>query len=153
MSSTTDPIDGEVPSTLEVEFPIEEALNGKRPKESPLGEEEIEKFVEWTADIERSKALRELAASLIDEEEVPRATSLLWVDAAEVYSLCSVHYRENRDGAWTGSTENPHFEELRQRKERELREGRPCSFCKSDRVDEVKARLEDEVDVDVTVVR
>ena len=143
-------------STIRREVPIEECLNGKTRQEAlkntKLDEESIADFVEWTKDIERSKALREVARERLDENDVRRAASLLWVDQAEVYALCSGCYLENRDGAWTGSTQNPHYQELQQKMNEKLQNGCACAFCKSDRIDELKEEIADEVDVDVVVV-
>lgn len=139
-------------STIQREVPIQECLNGKTREESNLDEEAIEGFVEWTKDIERSKALREIARDRLDEDEVPQADSLLWVDQAEVYALCSACYFENRDGAWTGSTQNPNYHELQQKMNERLHDGCPCAFCKSDRIDELKEEIAEEVDVEVIVV-
>jgi len=148
---TTDTAD--IPDTLDVEFPIKEALNGKRPEESNLNDEAIEDFVEWTKDIEISKALRDLAEDLVDDDDLPEADSLLWVDQAEVYSLCAACYHENCDGAWTGSTANPHYAELQHQKQQALEEGRPCTFCRDERVKALKEDLAEQVDVEVTVRR
>lgn len=139
-------------STIQREIPIQECLNGKTREESNLDDEAIEDFVNMTKDIERSRALREVAEDQLDEEELPRATTLLWIDAAEVYSLCGSCYHENRDGAWTGSTQNPNQFELQQKMNERLEEGVPCSFCKSDRIKELKEEIADEVDVEVVVV-
>ncbi|WP_229774206.1 hypothetical protein [Halocalculus aciditolerans] len=138
--------------TITREVPIQECLNGKTRDESNLDDDAIEDFVEWTKEIERSEALREVARQRLDEDELPEATSLLWIDAAEVYCLCSSCYHENRDGAWTGSTQNPNQAELRQKLNERLEEGTPCSFCKSDRIEQLKEELADEVDVEVVVV-
>lgn len=134
------------------EVPIEECLNGKTREESGLDEDSIEVFVEWTRDIERSEALRELALEELDEDELPQATELLWIDQAEVYSLCASCYHEKRDGSWTGSTQNPNYPELKQAMAEKVSEGTPCTFCKDDRVDELKDELSEEVDVDVVIV-
>jgi hypothetical protein len=145
------PDDADIPSTLEVTFPVEEALNGRTPEESNLADEDIESFVDMTADIERSRALRDLAEEIVDEDELPEATGLLWVDQAEVYSLCDHHYREKRDGAWTGSTQNPHYQELREQKEQALRDGRPCTDCLEDRISELKEAIDERVEITVEV--
>jgi len=139
-------------STIQREIPIQECLNGKTREESNLDDEAIEDFVNMTKDIERSRALREVAEDQLDEEELPEATTLLWIDAAEVYSLCGSCYHENRDGAWTGSTQNPNQFELQQKMNERLEEGVPCSFCKSDRIKELKEEIADEVEVEVVVV-
>lgn len=139
-------------STLQREVPIQECLNGKTREESNLDEEAIEDFVEWTKDIERSKALREVARERLDEDDVTQADSLLWVDQAEVYALCSACYFDNRDGEWTGSTQNPNYHELQQKMNERLQDGCPCAFCKSDRIDELKEEIADEVNVEVVVV-
>lgn len=139
-------------STIQREIPIQECLNGKTREESNLDDEAIDDFVNMTKDIERSRALREVAEDQIDEEELPEATTLLWIDAAEVYSLCGSCYHENRDGAWTGSTQNPNQFELQQKMNERLEEGVPCSFCKSDRIKELKEEIAEEVEVEVVVV-
>jgi hypothetical protein len=143
----------DIPDTLDVEFPIEEALNGKHPAESNLDDEAIEDFIAMTKDIEVSQALRNLAEDLVDEDDLPEADSLLWVDQAEVYSLCASCYHENRDGAWTGSTQNPHYQKLWDKKQQALEEGRPCTFCRDERVKALKEDLAEQVDVEVTVRR
>ncbi|ELZ96210.1 hypothetical protein [Haloferax sulfurifontis] len=139
-------------STIQREVPIQECLNGKTREESNLDEDAIEDFVNMTKDIERSRALREVAEERLDEDELPEATTLLWIDAAEVYSLCASCYHENRDGAWTGSTQNPNQFELQQKMNERLEKGVPCSFCKSDRIKELKEEIADEVEVEVVVV-
>jgi hypothetical protein len=138
--------------TITREVPIEECLNGKTRDESGLDADAIEDFVAWTKDIKRSEALREVAEDQLDEDTLPEASTLLWVDAAEVYSLCSACYHENRDGAGTGSTQNPNQAELRETMHERLEEGVPCTFCKRDRIKELKEELADEVDVEVVVV-
>jgi hypothetical protein len=143
----------DIPDTLDVEFPIEQALNGKRPEESNLDDEAIETFVAMTKDIEVSKTLRELAEDPVDEDDLPKAERLLWIDQAEVYSLCAGCYHENSDGAWTGSTSNPHYADLREQKQQALEEGRPCTFCRDEREKSIKEDLAEEIDVEVTVRR
>ena len=138
--------------TIRVEVPIEEALNGDSREESNLTDEEIEPFVDLTRDIERSRALREVARDRLDDDDLPEAESLLWVDEAEVYELCPDCYAENRGGAWTGFTEHPNHGELRDTMNDRLKDGVPCSFCKSDRLDELVQELRDEVDVEVVIV-
>lgn len=138
--------------TIQREVPIQECLNGKTREESNLDDEAIEDFVNMTKDIERSRALREVAEERLDEDELPEATTLLWIDAAEVYSLCGSCYHENRDGAWTGSTQNPNQFELQQKMNERLEEGVPCSFCKRDRIKQLKEGIAEEVDVEVVVV-
>lgn len=134
------------------EVPIEECLNGKTREETSLDDDAIEDFVEWTKDIERSEALRELAREQFDPDSVPEASTLLWIDAAEVYPLCSGCYHENRDGAWTGSTSNPNQGELRQTLQQQIDEGRPCAFCKSDRIDELKEEIAEETTVKIEII-
>lgn len=145
--STAQPTD-----SVTVEVPIEECLNGKTRAESDLDEDAIEDFVEWTKDIERSSKLREIARERVDDDTLPEAETLLWVDQAEVYALCSACYRENSDGAWTGSTSNPQYDELKQKMNQRLADGCPCAFCKSDRIDEKKDQIKDEIDVDVVII-
>jgi len=99
------------------------------------------------------KVVQRLAEDLVDEDDLPEADSLLWVDQAEVYSLCSSCYFENRDGAWTGSTQNPYYADLREKKQQALEEGRPCTFCRDERVKTLKEYLAEQVDVEVTVQR
>jgi len=74
-------------TSIRREVSIQECLNGKTRDESNLNENTIEEFVKMTKDIERSRALRELAEERADDDELPEATTLLWVDAAEVYCL------------------------------------------------------------------
>jgi len=120
-------------------------------EESDLYDDEIDAINQMAKDIERSKALRELAEERVDEDALPEATTLLWIDAAEVYSLCASCYHENRDGAWTGSTENPNQFELQQQMNERLESGVPCSFCKRDRINKLKEELANEVDVEVEI--
>ena len=141
--------------SITVEVPIEEALNGKTREEAletGHDEDSIEDFVEMTRDIERDRALRDLAKERVDKDDVPRAESLLWIDEAEVYSLCGRHYFEKRDGAWTGSTTYEKHAELRRQKEEDLREGRHCSECYYERVKAVQEELAGEVDVEVEII-
>lgn len=143
----------EIPSTLEVSFPIEEALGGDSLEETSLDEDSIQVLVDMTEDIETSRALREIAEDLVDEDDLPRAKSLLWIDQAEVYSLCHGCYAENSDGAWTGSTTHPDYEKLRKQKLEDLEDGRPCSFCRDERLRDLVSCLEDVVDIEVSVER
>lgn len=145
--STAEPND-----TITVEVPIEECLNGKTREESNLDEDVIEDFVEWTKDIERSEALREAAEEKLDEGDLPQADRLLWVDQAEVYSVCSACYRHDRQGEWTGSTQNPNYHELKQAMHEKLQEGTPCTFCKSDRIEAIKEELAETTEVEVVVI-
>lgn len=116
-----------------------------------LADEDVEALVAMEKDIVRSEVLRELAVERLDEDTLPEADSLLWVDQAEVYSLCAACYESKRDAQWTGFTENPHFEELRRQKREALREGRPCTDCREERIKELKAELSERVDIDWTV--
>jgi hypothetical protein len=145
--STAQPTD-----SVTVEVPIEECLNGKTRAESDLDEDAIEDFVEWTKDIERSSKLREIARERVDDDTLPEAETLLWIDQAEVYALCRACYRENSDGAWTGTTSNPNYDELKQKMNQRLSDGCACAFCKSDRIDEKKEQIKDEIDVDVVII-
>jgi len=137
---------------LTVEVPIEECLNGDTRETSTLDADSIEDFVAWTKDIERSRALRELATDRLDEATVTQAQSLLWVDAAEVYALCGSCYAENRDGAWTGSTSNADYDDLAAHMNQRLENGTTCAFCKADRVRALKEELKESIDVQVVVV-
>jgi len=139
-------------TSIRRKVPIQECLNGKTRDESNLNENTIDELVKMTKDIERSRALRELAEERVDDDGLPEATTLLWVDAAEVYCLCASCYREHRDGAWTGSTQNPNQFELQQQMNERLQSGVPCSFCKRDRIKELKEEMASEVDVEVVVV-
>jgi hypothetical protein len=143
----------EIPETLDVTFPIEEALNGKHPEETSHDEETIRAFVEMTKNIETSRALREVAEDLVDEDDLPQARSLLWIDQAEVYSLCPSCYGSNSDGAWSGSTEHPDYELIREQKLEAINDGRPCTFCRDERIRDLVSCLEPEVDIEVTVER
>lgn len=138
--------------TIQREVPIQDCLNGKTREESNLDDDEIRVFVDMRKDIERSRALREVAEQQLDEDNLPKATSLLWVDAAEVYALCPYCYHENRDGAWTGSTQNPNQSELRKQMNERIQNGAPCTFCKEERVKELKEEIADEVEVEVVIV-
>jgi len=139
-------------TSIRREVSIQECLNGKTREESNLDEDAIQDFVNMTKDIERSRALREVAEERLNEDGLPEATTLLWIDAAEVYSLCASCYHENRNGAWTGSTQNPNQFELQQKMNERLESGVPCSFCKRDRIKQLKEEMAFEVDVEVVVV-
>jgi len=139
-------------TSIKRQVPIEECLNGKTREESNLDDESIEDFVSWTKEIEKSEALREAALERLDEDNVPEATDLLWIDQAEVYPLCAACYRENQDGSWTGSTSNPNYDELRQTMSQKVAEGTPCAFCKDNHVDELKSELREDIDVEVVIV-
>lgn len=114
--------------------------------------EEDEVMIEMTKDIEKSKYLRERAEKRLNEGDLPEAKKLLWIDRAEVYSLCSSHYHEKKEGAWTGSTEHPTFEELRRNMNERLQSGVPCSSCRHDRIEELKAEIEEEIEISIEVV-
>lgn len=137
---------------ITVEVPIEQALNGDTREESNLTDEEIEPFLDLTRDIEQSKALREEANERLDEDDLTDADRLLWIDEAEVYTVCKSHFFDNIDGQWTGFTENPNFEELEERMHERVAEGVPCEFCKIEREKALADELADEVDVEVVFV-
>lgn len=133
---------------------VEEALNGRTREDLDLPEDQIEMFIEWEKDLSEREAYGEIARERLDESEIPEAHELLWIDRAEVYALCPSCYLENKEGQWTGSTENPNYDELRQSMQERLTEGTPCAFCKSDRIDQLKEELResDAVVVDVEVI-
>jgi len=137
---------------IQREVPIEECLNGNTREESNLDEDAIEDFVEWTKEIERSEALREAAREEMNEDDLPQAQTLFWVDQAEVYPLCSACYRHDRQGEWTGSTQNPNYHELKQTMQEKLREGCACAFCKSDRIEAIKEEIAENTEVEVVVL-
>lgn len=143
----------DAPESIEIEVSIEEALGGHDPEDLNLEEEELESWIGFEADLQTRSRLREIARELIDDSEIPEARSLLWIDRAEVYTLCGGCYHANREGAWTGSTSNPDYEQLREHMHRKLEDGTPCAFCRSDRLDEIVDRLEDEIEISVEVDR
>jgi hypothetical protein len=147
MSSTAD---ANIPDSISIEITHEEAFGPLDPAD--LDDDEREMWVDMEADIQRSEALREIAEEQLDEDEIPEATHLLWIDEAEVYPLCPPCYDRKADAAWTGGTEHPHHGRLRSKMEDRLAEGTPCTDCKDARVRELKADLEERVDVEVTVV-
>jgi hypothetical protein len=145
MSSTAD-----TPDSIDIEITHEEAFGPLDP--DGLDDDERQMWVDMEADIQVSRALRELAEERLDEDDVPEADHLLWIDEAEVYSLCTPCYEQKADAAWTGATTHPHHDRLRRKMQERLHEGTPCSDCKDERIRELKDEIEDEVDVEVTVV-
>jgi hypothetical protein len=108
-----------------------------------------ESYLEMEREFARDDALATLATNILDEDAVSEATSLLWVDQAEVYCCCPAHYHEHRDGAWTGGTEHPHYERFKRKMYERLEAGAPCSFCKRERRREIEAQLDAQVTVTV----
>jgi hypothetical protein len=145
MSSAAD-----TPDSIDIEITHEEAFGPLDPDD--LDEDEREMWVDMEADIQVSRALRELAEKRLNEDDVPEADRLLWIDEAEVYSLCGACYDQKKDGAWTGGTSHPNHAELRETMEERLAEGTPCVDCKDARIRELKDEIEDDIDVEVTVV-
>lgn len=139
----------ESPITVERTITTRDALGGADPDDLPA--EDVAALVDLEKDITRSEVLRELAVERLDEDALPEAEHLLWVDQAEVYSLCSACYRDKRDAAWTGFTENPNYDALRRQKQQALREGRPCTDCREERIADLKAELAERVTIDWTV--
>jgi hypothetical protein len=145
MSATAD-----IPDSITVEITHDEAFGPLNPHE--LDDDEREMWVDLEADIQTSEALREIALDQLDEDDIPEASHLLWVDEAEVYPLCLPCYEQKADAAWTGGTKHPHHDRLRQTMREKLAAGTSCSDCKHDRVEELKADLNDQIDVEVTLV-
>jgi len=143
-ATTTD-----VPDSIDIEITHEEAFGPLDPAD--LDEDERQMWVDMEADIQRSEALREIAEEQLDEDDIPEAKHLLWIDEAEVYSLCPPCYDRKADAAWTGGTEHPHHGRLRSKMEERVAEGAPCTDCKDARVRELKADLEEQIDVEVTL--
>lgn len=142
----------------EVEIPIEECYPDVVGREKTIpAEDEMtetdETMVEMTKSIKQSEVLRDLAEERLDEDDLPEASRLLWIDAAEVYSVCGGCLYENRDCQWTGFTENPNQDELREAMRDRLDSGVPCTFCRSNRIDDLKEQFADEVEVEIEVIR
>ncbi len=92
--------------TVTIDLPIEECYSGgfTESPDIPAPEdrdETDEMVISMTKDIKKSEFLRERAEERLNEDDLPQATALLWIDKAEVYSLCDDHYHEKRKGAWT----------------------------------------------------
>lgn len=95
----------------------------------------------WEADIERRRERHERAREILNEEALPRASRLLWNDAAEVYAVCESCHVDYRDSQWTGTTENLDYWELREIMRERLTEGVPCAFCKREEINEIADEL------------
>jgi hypothetical protein len=63
---------------------------------------------------------------------LPRATKILWQDAAEAYVVCGAHYEEHKRDQWAGTTPNPDQDDLREYLRERIENGTPCAFCKRD---------------------
>lgn len=98
----------------------------------------------WEAEIERRRARKERAREILNEEALPRASRLYWIDAAEVHLLCESCYRD-RGGEWTGFTENPNYWELRETMRERLAEGVSCSICKREEINEIADETDGEI--------
>lgn len=138
--------------TITVEVPIEDCFPDVFGEETEIPapderDESDEKIIDMTKDIKRSEYLRERAEERLNEKDLQEAEKLLWIDEAEVYSVCYGHYEQKRDGEWSGFTENPNYEELRQKMRERLSEGVPCSSCRSNRINELKEQIEGEVEI------
>jgi hypothetical protein len=140
----------DVPDSISIEITHEEAFGSLDPAD--LDDDERQMWVDMEADIQRSEALREIAEEQLDEDDLPEAKHLLWIDEAEVYSLCPPCYDKKADAAWTGGTEHPHHARLRSKMEEGLAKGTPCVDCKDGRVRELKEELAEQIDVEVTLV-
>lgn len=142
--------------TVEIEVPIRECFPdyaGDREPNLPEKDEwEDSMAVQMTKDIKKSEFLRERAEEQLNEEEIERAERLLWIDEAEVYSCCVGHYLQKQDGAWTGFTTHPQHDKIKEIKQKELREGRPCTFCKDNRIKQLKEEIEEEIEISIEVV-
>ncbi|WP_248911042.1 hypothetical protein [Halocatena marina] len=142
---------------IKVDLPIEDCypdVFGEETEVPPPDErdETDEVIIEMTVDSKRREVLRDLAEDRLDEDDLPEAETLLWIDQAEVYSLCEGHYLEKCEGAWTGFTENPNYEELRRKMNERLSQGVPCSSCRRDRINELMKQIEDELEISIEVI-
>jgi hypothetical protein len=95
----------------------------------------------WEEEIKRRREHKERARERLNEEALPRASRLYWIDAAEVYPLCESCYWEKKPGEWTGFTDNPDYWELKETMRERLAEGTPCSICKREEVNEIADEL------------
>jgi len=139
----------QLPDRLEKTITLSDAIGGADP--SDLDNESLAAFVGVEKDMAEREMLKELARDRLDEDDLPEAAHLLWVDQAEVYPLCSACYEQQKHGAWTGSTNHPHFEELMQTMNERLENGTACAQCKRDTIDGMIDTFAEMVDVDVTV--
>mgnify|MGYP000347924834 CR=1 FL=1 len=136
-------------ATIAETITTREALGGHDP--DALDDETVADFVGFERDNRQREIRREIARVALDESTLPEATSLLWVDRAEVYTLCGGCFHADRDAMWTGSTENPNYNELREHMHEQLDAGTPCTNCKTDRINELAHELADPLTVEVTV--
>lgn len=136
------------------EIPIEQALNGDTREEIDLDDEYVDMFIEWEESLTTDEIYRKLARKRLDDDDVPQAEELLWIDQAEVYSVCPDCYLQHKSDQWTGSTQNSDYAKLRRGMLERLDEGVPCSKCRKARVETLQAELEasDEIEVQVEVV-
>jgi hypothetical protein len=145
-----DEVIASAPARIEREVHIDQVLNGETREELP--DEEVQQFVDMEEKFEAEAALKDLARELLDEETIPEADTLLWIDQCEVYSLCYGHYEAKQEGEWTGFSERDDFPSFRQEMLERLSEGVPCVECKTSAVRELADELEAHVDVEVTIV-
>jgi hypothetical protein len=139
----------DLPDSITIEVSTAEALD---PIDSDtIDAEEREQLVALEAVLQTDARLAELALEHMDEDALPEAESLLWLDEAEVYPLCPVHYHEKQDAAWTGGTSHPNHAELKQEMYERLRDGTPCADCKTERRRELETEIRERVTINVEV--
>lgn len=149
-SGTTQPNNtGTETETVSITVNLRDALGGVDPGD--LDDCTVEGALDLETDLAKERALRKRARDRLDVATVTRAKRLLWIDEAEVYAVCDDCYEDNRDGAWTGSTEHPHYQDLMDDMCEKLEDGAPCAFCKTERVDDLVADLAERIEFDVTV--
>lgn len=143
--------------TITVEVPIEDCFPDVFGEETEIPapderDESDEKIIDMTKGIKKSEYLRERAEERLNEENLQEAKKLLWIDQAEVYSVCYSHYEQKRDGEWCGFTENPNYHELREKMQERLSNGVPCSSCRRNRINELKEEVEGEIELEYEVI-
>jgi|GEM_PF-2326994 len=138
-------------ASVTVSITPREALGGTDPMD--VDDETVEDFLAIERNSRRKDILRDTARAAIDESTLPEATSLLWIDRAEVYTLCGACFHEDREAMWTGSTENPNYRELREHMQTKLQQGTPCTNCRADRIRALADDLAERIDVEVLVDR
>ena len=149
MMAPADEVIASAPASIERTIHIDQVLNGDTRDELP--DEEVQKFIDMEQKFEAEAALKDLARDLLDEDTIPEADTLLWIDQCEVYSLCEGHYEQKQEGEWTGFSERDDFPSFRKEMLERLSEGVPCVECKTSAVKQLADELEAHVDVHVTV--
>lgn len=109
-----------------------------------------EKLDEIEARIERRHEARQEAYNRIDEDELPTASRILWIDDHEAYIVCEECRRTYDHFIRSGFTRAPPEETVRLRETlaEKIAEKKPCEICRGHAIIEVANDLLDDDSLD-----